>query len=364
MYRLPQLPRLAIGILLMFFQSMPAQWEAIDNPQENFDALWETFHKRYANFDLKRVDWNQIQTKYGQQVTPETTNRQLFEIGCAMLQELNDGHVTLEADFEERDLECGPSYTFAIEKAFPIQEKWDAFKGIMDARLKAFGFSEAQYQKVSKDAHFQYRTHARFGYIRIDEMPGPTFGKLDKALNKALQNMQTSEAVILDLRFNGGGWDKNSYTIANRFVNEKKLGHYKETRIKDTQNFTKKKAWYLKPHGKFRFRKKLIILTSDFTASAAEVFLLAMHRQPQVVLIGQTTEGIFSDMYEFKLPNGWEVSLSHMRFYDAQMTNYEGIGIQPAIEVKNSPDDLTHKTDAVLNRAFEYLQTLNRNMEQ
>jgi hypothetical protein len=351
-------------MLLVFYQSMHAQWEAIDNPQENFDALWESFYLRYANFDLKGVDWNQMRTKYSQQLSPETTNRQLFKISCAMLQELNDGHVSLEADFEEGELECGPPYTFTVEEAFPTQEQWVAFEGIMDATLKRSGFSEARYQKVSEDANFQYRTHARFGYIRIDEMPGRTFGKLSKALNNALQNMQTAEVVILDLRFNGGGWDKSGYTIANRFVSEKKLGHYKETRIKGTQSFTKKKAWYLKPQGKFRFHKKLIILTSDFTASAAEVFLLAMHRQPQVVLIGQTTEGIFSDMYEFKLPNGWEVSLSHMRFYDAQMTNYEGIGLQPVIEVKNSPDDLIQKTDAVLDRAFQYLQTLNRNMEQ
>lgn len=338
-----------------FLLLVQAQSLAINKPIENFEFLWHTFNERYANFELKKVNWDSIYTIYRPQITEQTNNQELFEICCAMLQELKDGHVTLEPSLDDPDAECGPPYTFTLEEEFTNKEEWLAFEEVMDKNLLAYGFSAAHRYELSEESNFQYRTSADFAYLRIDDMPELLFSHINRALDASLAAFEGKKAAIIDLRFNGGGWDRNAYRIANRFVCQKHIGHYKHKRKRGSDEFGKLRKWMLKPKGKVQFTEQIIILTSDYTASAAEVLVLALQQFPNVMLIGQTTEGIFSDMYYFKMPNKWEASLSHLRFYSSEMVNYEGIGIQPDIQVSNSKKDIEQMTDAVLEQVMLFL---------
>src|SRR5258707_13058 len=69
----------------------------IRNPEKNFEELWKTFHNRYPFFELRNVDWRKQYDTYRPKVTSETSDGELFEIVCQMLDPLNDGHVELEA---------------------------------------------------------------------------------------------------------------------------------------------------------------------------------------------------------------------------------------------------------------------------
>lgn len=334
-----------------------AQEDFIQNPVKNFEQLWSTFDLRYANFALKKVDWKQVYKKYRPQITDTTSNQELFAVCCSMLQELNDGHVSMDPKFSDEEVFCGPPYDFAIDQAFPDNQTWMQFEKLMNQCLQQHDFSPPITFELSEETHFQFRTSPNLGYLRMDEMTEEaTFGRLGRALDQALAAFQDKNGVIIDLRFNGGGWDVAAYNVAARFVNKKQIGHYKKTRKKGTQEFTKLQPWYLKPKGSIQFTKSIIILTSDFTASAAEVFILALQQFPYVTLVGDTTEGIFSDMYEFKLPNGWEVSLSHQQFFSQDMKNYEGIGLAPHYKVVNSRADLSTGKDPVIDKAIEVLK--------
>jgi C-terminal processing protease CtpA/Prc len=128
------------------------------------------------------------------------------------------------------------------------------------------------------------------------------------------------------------------------------------TKIKGKEEYTEMEYKKVNSGGKNQFTNSIIILTSDFTASAAEVFLLLMKELPNVVIIGDKTEGIFSTMYEFTLPNQWEVSLSHEQFFSKSKENYEGQGITPNISVLNSKIDIEHQHDPVIEMAINYLK--------
>lgn len=71
---------------------------------------------------------------------------------------------------------------------------------------------------------------------------------------------------------------------------------------------------------------------------------------------GENTTGIFSDMYFFKLPNKWEISLSNRRYFSNKNICYEGVGIPPDIKVSNTKDDLMTMTDPVLRAALDTLE--------
>ena len=117
-----------------------------------------------------------------------------------------------------------------------------------------------------------------------------------------MHSFQGLEGVIVDIRDNPGGEDEIAYEIANRFVEEERIGHYKRTKTGPGEtDFSQLKPWRLKPHRK-PFTKPVVLICNDASSSAADVFALAMKQLPHVTLIGDPTKGIFSDMLEKKLP--------------------------------------------------------------
>src|SRR5262245_66647461 len=67
------------------------------DPERNFEALWKTFHNRYPFFELRKVDWSRQYETYRPKVTRDTSDDELFDILCQMLDPLDDGHVELKA---------------------------------------------------------------------------------------------------------------------------------------------------------------------------------------------------------------------------------------------------------------------------
>jgi C-terminal processing protease CtpA/Prc len=100
----------------------------------------------------------------------------------------------------------------------------------------------------------------------------------------------------------------------------------------------------------------VLLLTNDGTVSAGDVFAMILRELRQVRLIGESTRGIYSDMYGFTLPNKWLVSLSNQRYYDAAGVCYEGRGTPVNIEVQNTRADLTRAADPVVMRALAELK--------
>jgi len=341
--------KLIITLLLFISSSIIRAQKSTDNPVVNFEKLWSEFNQNYANFELKTVDWRNTYNTYRSQINKNTTSDKLFDVSCTMLKELNDGHVTLTGRTNVKERYCG------IENDVHIINEFMSFKNlqiIVDKELNNSGFSDLIQTKEKGLIH--YSSAENYGYLRIDEMDGFSFGEINKSMKKALKAFEDKKGLIIDVRFNGGGSDLVSYKIAGRFVDKKRLGHYKRTRIKGTPNFTVLEPWYLKPKGKKQFTKPIIILTSDWSASATEIFVLALKELPYVTVVGNTTEGIFSDMYLFKLPNGWKGTLSHQQYFSAKMVNYEGKGIEPDFKVLNYKKD---KADNVLIQAIELLDT-------
>src|SRR5262245_66518435 len=66
------------------------------DPEKNFEELWKAFHNRYPFFKLRKVDWKKQYDTYRLRVTSETSDDELFDIFCCMLDPLDDGHVELE----------------------------------------------------------------------------------------------------------------------------------------------------------------------------------------------------------------------------------------------------------------------------
>ena len=82
---------------------------------------------------------------------------------------------------------------------------------------------------------------------------------------------------------------------------------------------------------------------------------MVMKELPHVRIIGDHTNGIFSNMFEAKLPNGWKYTFSYQRYYSADMVCFEAKGIPVHQEVLNQKTDLAKGVDPVSKAALEDL---------
>ena len=115
------------------------------------------------------------------------------------------------------------------------------------------------------------------------------------------------------------------------------------------------KTRHLEPGGDVRYKGYLMLLTHDASYSAADVFAMLMGDLPNVVSIGEHTNGVFSDMLVRKLPNGWKYTLSFQVYYAADKTCYEGKGIPVDIKLLNKRTDLEKGIDPLIIKSLEVL---------
>src|SRR5438874_3159921 len=130
---------------------------------------------------------------------------------------------------------------------------------------------------------------------------------LDAALDDAITAFQGARAVIVDVTDNDGGHDKLAQRIAGRFTDRPRLAY---TKVAFGAKDVEPQAFHVEPSEGIRYAGPVYLLTSDITLSAAEVFALYMRALPNVVHLGETTRGAFSDQVDKPLPNGWLLVLS------------------------------------------------------
>ncbi len=321
-------------------------------PEKNFEALWKTFHERYAFFKLRGVDWQKQHKTYRPKVTKDTTDEQLFTILCDMLKPLKDGHVNLKA-----------KGLGAKKKSFNSEDTPRFFKEFNTGKLeKQFG---AMVLKTLKDKGFGeqkeatkllvYSRNKDYGYLLITEFEGVSKRNLEKGLDKALSEMKGIKGLIVDIRLNPGGTDQCVYQITSRFADKKRVGHHRKTKNGPGEDdFGELKMRHLTP-AKDTFTGPTVLLTHDASFSAADVFAMLMADLPHVTIIGEPTNGIFSNMLEKKLPNGWKYTLSHQVYYSADKTCYEGKGIPVDIRLINKRTDLEKGIDPLIIKSLEVL---------
>ena len=349
--------RAIIGWGLLIGVSLGAIDAELSVPEKNFEALWKTFHERYAFFKLRGVNWQQQYKTYRPKVNKDTTNEELFKIMCDMLKPLKDGHVNLKAKgLGSKKKTFNPEDTPRFFKEFNSGKLEKQFGALVRKTLKDKGFGE---QKEATEL-LVYTRSKDYGYLLITEFEGVSKRNLEKGLDKALGEMKGIKGLIVDIRLNPGGTDQCVYQITSRFADKKRVGHHRKTKNGPGEDdFGELKTRHLEPAAKAgpngTFTGPTVLLTHDASFSAADVFAMLMADLPHVTIIGEPTNGIFSNMLERKLPNGWKYTLSHQVYYSSAKTCYEGKGIPVDIKLLNKRADLENGVDPLIIKALEVL---------
>ncbi len=330
---------------------------ASDDPELNFEVFWHTFDEQYAHFERRGVDWQAAYDEYRPQVTPDTTPEALFAILSAMIAPLEDGHVNLETPFDSYSSFEVPEWA-SSPMAF-VMTYLDAMTAAGVNRVGgdiSFDLNEGilvgDEAMIASPYIFFGDIQDGVGYVQILAMED-TGGGLEEvaaAIDRVMAAFADDQAVIVDVRFNGGGEDAIALLLASRFADQERFAYDKAAR--DGDMFTPVREFFVTPGGERQFTGQTYLLTSRFTASAAEMFTMAMGVLPHVTIIGDSTEGIHSDALGRSLPNGWTFSLSNEVYRAADGEVYEALGMPPDIVIPFAIPNIAEGQDAALDAAL------------
>jgi carboxyl-terminal processing protease len=322
------------------FACMPAP---SSTPAAVFEQVWTDFDDYYGLFVVKGVDWDRSHDELQPRVDDDTSDAELHAVLVDMLEPLEDAHVTLYP---------------ATSPALPTWS-FDLVDGRFPLPAMSLSLVEQTYldDAVTLDAEILVgRLSPELGYIHVPHFDA-SGGAYRRALDDALEHLEGIAGLVVDVRDNPGGYDTNAQYVAGRFARERRP--YMSVRKRSgpgREDFAPPIVWHVAPTGDRQFTGPIALLTSHATQSAGETFGLAMRERDDLVALGTTTAGAFSDAILREAGNGWAYTISVGDYRAADGRSYEGIGLAPDVEVESTVDDLDAGRDRVLEAAITELE--------
>lgn len=189
-----------------------------------------------------------------------------------------------------------------------------------------------------------------------------TFGSNEAAdeFLKAFEEIAKAEAIIFDVRNNGGG---------NSGVGYKVLSCLTKDPIPTSSWYTRDyrpsfRAWgnaegrygrdnnSVPAEGNLFYDKPVVVLTSPRTYSAAEDFAVAFDAMERGLIIGEATGGSTGQPLFFSLPGGGNARICTKRDTYPDGKEFVGVGVQPDIMIVPRVEDFRKGKDIVLEAAL------------
>lgn len=223
------------------------------------------------------------------------------------------------------------------------EDWWE--RHLSEARYRNFGMSKVE------------RLAGNVGYFKLDELDHAESGA--ETLHAVMQFLAYTDALIVDLRENGGGRPELLQILLSYFFDETPV-HYidYDDREKDIQ-----RQWWTLPHlpGKRRPNVPLYLLTGRQTASGAEEMAFILRNRERAVIVGENTFGAAHSMHLHNFEDlGITIAIPHGSSSDPKTgEDWEGTGVAPHV-----PAEAERALDVAYLMALEQILEVEENPER
>lgn len=335
-----------------------------NTPIDNFEVFSRTWAEHYIGFDYHKVDWAKVVEANRSKVTAHTPPSELFDLLEGMIRPFNDAHTSLRALELKRKFKGIRPGTDRVMKGNRESFKISGLPALLAVTNEAYlkgplrKWCNEQIQYGQIDDATGYFRILSFGDYAKDDNFAAGLTALESALDEIFSDRKL-ERLVIDVRINFGGADPYGLAIAARLANNEYLAYTKEARADpvDRNKWTPGDPSIVRPSPRPGFKGPVVELIGPLTISAGETFTQAlMGRTPQVIRIGENTQGVFSDVLGRTLPNGWQFGLPNEVFRTSKGEAFDFVGIAPDIAVPVFADsDVTRGKDPALAKALELL---------
>jgi len=221
----------------------------------------------------------------------------------------HDGHLRVhyDPDFAQMLSQPGP----------PLPERVDSM-ALRRERSENFGFKKVEI------------LNGNIGYAQFSGFSG-MIQEAKPVISAAFRFLSNTDAIIIDVRKNGGGSPHMVKHISSYFVSERtRLNDIYDRRVDKTMEF-----WADPDEAEnMKLSMPVYILTSKQTFSAAEDFTYAMQVNKRAVIVGDTTGGGAHPTGPVYIGQNFVVDIPFARSINhITKTDWEGTGVLPDVAV-------------------------------
>jgi carboxyl-terminal processing protease len=191
----------------------------------------------------------------------------------------------------------------------------------------------------------------KIGYLKVPTLSEDAVYKDMRAqLRKLMEdNGEALDGIVLDLRNNPGGSYLNAIALLGHFLPDGAYGTLIK-RGEPDEPFAVNSLTYGNSD-----TAPLIVLTNHNTVSFAEISAAAIQRSGRGRVLGQRTRGNIELVRSNDLRHGARLMLAEQTYRPASGANWEGVGLQPDIEIDLDWENMTDEDDAMLKAAIAEL---------
>jgi hypothetical protein len=379
-------------VVLVLLISCRKEFPKVNDPANNnhavdfkavFENFWNGMNNNYIFWDTDPTDWDEVYRHYQPlfaQLDIENKNdiRTAYLYFQEMTSTLIDCHFslifnsyfnlpTINPSLERK--KKSPDFHNPISRNFYFAS---VFSNYCDLENKAMGV-ENGFMAVSAtiEQKILYLYLSEFSLTEVYwENPDNHIKQVLNNFFDLLKDTADIKGVILDLRGNGGGYLSDLNILMGQMVDAKtEIGY---TRCKTGDGRLDYSPWipaYITPAaGAKKITAPIVVLGDMFSASMAEMTIIAVNTLPNGYFIGEQTWGAQGPLIdvEAKFNSGIfecrpffeQVMMSSHALKDKNGKQYENIGLKPLIEVKHNQQALNSGKDKQLEKAVELIKQM------
>lgn len=183
------------------------------------------------------------------------------------------------------------------------------------------------------------------GYIAINQFGDHTTTDMQEAMDSF--RATKLDGIIIDVRFNGGGYLDKSIDIVSMFLNE-------GTVVSIDRRNSKPQVHTV--HGNaIDTKTPIVVLINKGSASASEIVAGSLQDHKRATIIGETSfgKGTIQELYPLK--DGSSIRITVAKWLTPNGKNLGHEGVHPDHEVERTIEQMKEKIDPQLDAAMEFL---------
>jgi hypothetical protein len=328
---------------LLFFTSCGSIIED-DSPENIFEVFWKFMDENYVYFEEKGIDWDSVHNVYSAQAKRAQGNDDLKKIFRKILPLFRDEHLVVSIDGEG-----------ILSSSYP-----NGPSGVSIFDFSKNGFAPRRFDKNAYQCyedsinHIAYLSVGSFYaekiYYRLDLDPHP---------EKALKLLDCRNGIIIDLRTNRGGSQRESFDFVSAFYKGDRVLEYRQRKTgKGHTDFSEKIPEKAHGLGYIADIVPVVILCSGITFSAANFVVYIFKDLFDCTVIGLPSGGGGSPRRKAYLVGGWVGYYPFAKCFSPSGKNME-YPFEPDIRITNDStivDENNKIIDLGVTRAVELLR--------
>lgn len=208
-----------------------------------------------------------------------------------------------------------------------------------------FTIKRADITIPSTQGEIRKTSSGAIGIITINQFGDGTIAEVEQELKNFRKD--DVKGVIIDLRYNGGGYLEGSVELASLFLRQGKVVTVQRRQGEPVHHYVNGRP--LEPN------VPLAVLINAGTASASEIFAGALQDLDRATIVGRKSFGKGTVQEVFDLPGGSSLRVTVARWLTPAGRDLGTEGVLPDIEVDRTPEEIQADLDPQLDAAIHAL---------